>query len=385
MRTLKVALSILLSLIMLAIIGLFITGNSHLFRGLRYTYFVGKTGPSIDDGLKFDRDTVFKGSPQSWPLAADYNTVAPNDELMDKLLAYDPVALLVIDKDSIVYEKYWEGYSEESLSNSFSMSKSVVGMIVGVAIQDGLIESVDQKVSDFFPEFSEGLNAELTIKHLLQMSSGIEFGESYSGAFGYIAKAYYGYDIKDLTMKYRVESTPGELFKYQGGNTQLLSMIVEQESGKSLAEYFSEKVWSKIGAESDAWWTVDEEGVTRASCCLYSNTHDFARLVKLYMNKGRWGNNQIVPEAFVEESLKSVGNEDEFGQFVDYYGYQWWLGTYEGSRYIGMRGIQGQYVLGFPDRDLIIVRLGNKRSDELLNNMPIDMYDVLELGCRFDK
>jgi len=258
-------------------------------------------------------------------------------------------------------------------------------MLVGAAIQDGSIRSVDQKVGDFFPEFSEGINSKLTIKHLLQMSSGIDFGESYSGAFGYVAKAYYGYDIKSLTLKYRVSSEPGTEFLYQGGNTQLLSLIIEQTTGKPLSEYFSEKIWAEIGAEQDAWWTVDEEGVTRASCCIYSNARDFARLGKLYMNKGSWNGQQLIPESYVEESLRPVGNIDLQGDLVDYYGYQWWLGEHEDSPFIAMRGIHGQYIIAFPERDLILVRLGNRRSDEELNHFPIDMYDLLDLACRYDR
>lgn len=374
-----------LMVLVLVVFGLYFSGNGHIFRGLMYTYLEGKTGPTIDDGLRFDRDTLKSVNPQPWAVSEQLLSELEFGALNDSLEKYDPVALLVIDNDSIVFERYWDDYSEESRTNSYSMAKSVVGLMIGVAIDDGYIKSVEEPVANYFPEYSDSPGDSLRIRHLLQMSSGIDFGESYSGAFGYVAKAYYGYDIASLTLKYVVSSPPGEEFKYQGGNTQLLAMIIEKASGKRFSDYVEDKIWSKIGAVEDAWWTVDEEGMVRASCCLYTNARDYARLVRLMMNGGEWNGEQIIPEDYVAASLSPVMNMDTEGDIVDYYGYQWWLGSYEGSSLYALRGLQGQYIIGVPDRDLIVVRLGRERSKTRRDHMPIDMYHVLELGCRLDR
>jgi CubicO group peptidase (beta-lactamase class C family) len=103
------------------------------------------------------------------------------------------------------------------------------------------------------------------------------------------------------------------------------------------------------------------------------------------MNNGQWNGEQIIPADFVRASLEPVMNENSDGEKVDYYGYQWWLGEYEGSELFALRGLQGQYIIAIPERDLIIVRLGHKRSDQRRNHMPIDMYDVLNAGCYLDR
>lgn len=369
----------------MVVIGLYLSGNSHVFRGVLYTYLDGKSGPTIDDGLKFQRDTLPVADPQPWPISESINKTDLPQQIMKDLEVYDPVAFLVIDQDSIVYERYWKDYSEQSYTNSFSMAKSLVGLAIGVAIKEGHIKGIDQEAGDYFPHLKESPGKALTIEDLLQMSSGIDFGESYTGAFGYVAKAYYGYDIASLTMKYKVSSEPGELFKYQGGNTQLLAMIIEKATGESFVDYFNSRIWSKIGAVNDAWWTLDESGMVRASCCFYSNARDYARIAKLMMNKGKWKGQELIPSDYVAASLQPVMNKNSDGEEVDYYGYQWWLGEYEDSELYALRGLQGQYIIAIPDRDLIIVRLGHKRSDQRRNHMPLDMYDVLNAGCYLDQ
>jgi CubicO group peptidase (beta-lactamase class C family) len=213
------------------------------------------------------------------------------------------------------------------------------------------------------------------------MSSGIDFGESYKDPFGFMAKAYYGTDIKKLTLsKTKFSDEPGKVFKYQGGNTLLLSFIIEQTSGMTLSEFASNYLWKLNGAKYDALWTVDNKnGVEKAYCCFYSNAQDFARFGRLFMQNGNMFGKQILTSEYVKESITPASYlTDTEGNKVTYYGYQWWLGNYKNLDFYFMRGILGQYVICIPSENIIIVRLGKNRSDKYINNHPTDVYDNID-------
>ena len=193
-----------------------------MYKGIANTYLKGKKRPSIDEYQIFDNRKVEAGNYQAWPISTHYNQSDISDTCLALLEKMQTIAYLVIKNDSIHLERYWDGYSEESNTNSFSMAKTIVSILTGIAIDEGHIESVDQKVGDFFPEYSSGLNDKLTIKHLLTMSSGMNFSESYSNPFAFPAKAYFGDDLKGLMQKYKVVEDPGVEFEYLSGNTQLL-------------------------------------------------------------------------------------------------------------------------------------------------------------------
>ena len=207
------------------------------------------------------------------------------------------MAYLIIKDDSIRFERYWDNYSDTSYSNSFSMAKSIVSILTGIAIHDGKIKSITQHVSDFIPSFKEGMDSLLEIKELLTMSSGIDFEESYTSPIAYPAEAYYGDDLMKVTLKYNVVTKPGLRFKYLSGNTTLLGYIVSVATGKKLSDYASEKLWQQVGAEHPAYWSTDHDnGMEKAYCCFNSDARDFARIGQLYLDSGRWEGKQIVPE-----------------------------------------------------------------------------------------
>src|SRR5690606_32584664 len=182
------------------------------------------------------------------------------------------VALLRIENGEIVFEKYWDGYSESSLSNSFSMAKSITSLLVGVAIKEGKIGSVDDKVSHYLDGVNEGLAAQLTIRHLLTMSSGSNWSESYQNPLSVTTEAYYGSDLVKAMNRLEIKTAPGTLHKYKSGDTQWLGLLLEKATGKSLSEYASEKLWKPMGAEHPALWSTDHEGgVEKAYCCFNTN------------------------------------------------------------------------------------------------------------------
>ena len=358
-----------------------LTGNAHLFKAVASTYLKGHTGPTIDEHAIFESRTVETGEYQPWEIGENYNKIY-DENLLKEIETFNPAAFLVIKHDKIVYEKYWEGYDENSLTNSFSVAKTFIGLLIGIAIDEGKINSVDDPVANYLPEYKD--HPELTIKHLLTMSSGINFDESYKSPFGHMAKAYYGTDIKKLNENYTVTETPGETWRYLGGNTIILSFILEKVTGTTVAEYMSKKVWQPIGAKNAALWSLDhKDGREKAYCCFYSNARDFARIGKIYLNHGLWGKRRIVTEKYVEASTCSAYYlKDKDGLPVDFYGYQMWLTYYKNMDIFYARGIKGQFIIVIPDRQLIIVRLGHERGETLPNYHPSDLFTYIDFALK---
>lgn len=356
-----------------------VSGNTHIYKGLQHTYLKGRSGPSSTEYTIFENNEIKASKEKPWALAKHYNKIELSEVARKELETFKSLAFLVIKNDSILYEEYWDEGAKGSITNSFSMAKTFVSVLVGIAIGDGKIKNEDQAVGDFLPAFKEGNNAKLTIKHLLTMSSGIDFDEDYISPFAYPAKAYYGTDIRTLTMKYKLTEEPGKVFKYLSGNTELLAFVLEKATGKSISAYASEKLWMPIGAAHSAYWSLDKkDGVEKAYCCFNSNARDFARIGALYMHGGNWHGQQIVPQDYVNNSIIPAKLLDEENKPNDRYGYSWWMLDYKGMHIYYARGILGQYVVAIPDKNILMVRLGHKRSKEKINDHPKDLYTYID-------
>lgn len=368
-----------LSLLVLVNIWVWVSGKSFIYKALVYNYV------NIDDLDLFESRTIEASSiPQPWPLSQSYNR-NPATHFIDSIhKELRTVAFVVIHQDSLRFETYFEDYSKESHSNSFSMAKSFVGMLIGAAIQDGHIQSVDQPVGDFLEDFNQGDKGKITLKHVLQMSSGLSWDESYSSPFSLTTEAYYGTDLARLIKNLEAVSEPGKKFIYLSGDTQILAMVLEKTTGKRTADYLEEKLWNPIGAEQVAYWSLDkEEGLEKAYCCMYSNARDFARLGKVYMDSGRWLGQQLIPQDYVLQSTQPHYLDDEDGTPVDYYGYQWWMiPDFKGRKIFYARGILGQYIFISPADRLICVRLGHLRTKEKVGKHPADIQLYLEEAFR---
>lgn len=353
-----------------------VSGNKHLYKGIANTYLKGRSGPSIDEYHIFENRIVNTSDYVAIPNAKSYNTKKVNTAIFEQ---YKTSALLILKNDSVQYEQYWDGYSDSSITNSFSMAKSFVGVLIGCALQDGLIKSLDQPVGDFIEKFNEGENKKLTVRDLLTMSSGINFDEHYTNPFAYPAKAYYGNEIKKLTLKYEVTETPGKVFKYLSGNTELLGMILEKVSGKKLSEYMSDRLWKPMGAKHDAFWSLDHEnGMEKAYCCFNSNARDFSRFGLLYLNKGNFNGKQLIDSNFVTAACTATKNVDEDGKPNNCYGYQWWMVDYKGYHIPYCRGILGQYIIVIPDLKIVAVRLGHDRDKQKVGHHTRDLFLYLD-------
>ena len=272
------------------------------------------------------------------------------------------VAFLVIRNDTLMYERYFRDYEAGTPVASFSMAKSYVSALIGIAIAEGKIKSEDEPVVNYLTELKgkKGWD-KVTIHHLLQMASGVKFGEGYNTPFSGAASFYYGRTLRKSIARLKIEKEPMTGFDYKSVNTELLGLILERATGKHMTEYLDEKIWQPLGMEYDASWSIDKKnnGLEKAFCCINAKARDFAKFGRLYLNKGNWNGDQVVPAEWVKKSLTI--NTEPGAEW--YYNRQWWLASKEDGDFSAV-GHLGQYIYVYPKKNLIIVRLGVSRAKE---------------------
>ena len=347
----------------------------YILKGTRVIYLTGNNTAYLSDYKHFD-NRIIEPSPVAKPWAKHnkYNTIEETEELATINKLRETKAFLVIKNDSIIFEKYFDGYSESSKSNSFSMAKSITVSLLGKAIMDGKIRSFDQPVGDFFDEYKTGFGAELTIGNLASMSSGMEWSEKYYSIINITSESYLTDDLRSLILKQKIIKKPGQKFRYSSGDTQLLGMVIEKATNTNLSEYLRNNFIIPMGFENQALWQLDskESGMEKAYCCFASNAKDFARFGKLYKNNGKWNNEILLDSTFINKATNPVFDTSP------YYGYGWWLYNYNGKKVFTMNGHRGQFVIVFPEEDIIIVRLGDKNQEG--DNDDGDLYKYISEG-----
>lgn len=374
----KIILSFIAVIVVFLGVFLSIPQNHYILKALRYQK------AQIHHYTIFENRTVSIGTPSPWDMHPEYNSYELKESQISDLNRYRTVAFLVAQDSTLLFEAYWDGYGHDSYSNSFSMAKSIISLLVGCAIEDGYIKSLDQHVGDFLPEFAEGNKAKITVRHLLTMSSGLSWDEAYSSLFSTTTQAYYGKFLRKLVLDQNVVTDPGKEFNYLSGDTQLLSLVLAQATGKTVSDYMSEKIWSRIGAEHYALWSLDrKDGIEKAYCCFNTNARDYARIGQLVLNMGRWNGEQIVPEEYLAETLQPttyLADKDLGGIPTERYGHQWWFTNHRGHQVIFARGILGQYIFIVPELNMVAVRLGHLRDEERIGGQPIDIFKHLDVA-----
>ncbi len=284
----------------------------------------------------------------------------------------ESVAFLIIRADTILYERYFDGYSRDSELSSFSLTKSLLSILIGCAIDDGYIGGIEEAVVDYIPELDRNGFAEVTIKHLLQMTSGVNMAEVYYNPFWGPIDLYHSDNLREAILKMEVKGTPGTLHNYNSGDSQLLGLILDRALGdKNITAYMQEKLWGPLGMQYSGSWVVDnkEDGLEKTFCCLSARPVDFARFGRLYLHGGNWEGRQLVSEKWVNESLKIDDTEGSDSG----YQYHWYVAEDHFSAY----GYAGQIVFVDPDRELIIVRMGNDRSGMIWPVLLSTLSDVI--------
>lgn len=333
--------------------------------------------PKIDQYNIFENRIVKADNPHPWEFAPNVENKQIAPEFNTDFNKYKTVAFIVVQHNKVILEQYWNNYTPLSMSNSFSMSKSIISLLIGCAITDGYIKNVDEPVSDFLPQWTSYEGKQLTIKDLLTMSAGVKWDESYNSLFSKTTEAYYGKDLWKLTLTEKLIEKPGVRFNYQSGVSQILAFILQKATDKTISDYASEKIWTPIQAEEDALWSIDHKnGNEKAYCCFNTNARDFARLGQLVLNKGVWDGEQVVDSNYIKQATtpatwlkftrRLLPNETASRPPVpcSVYGYQFWLLNYQGLKVPYMKGLLGQYIFVIPQLDAVIVRLGKKRDKD---------------------
>ena len=267
---------------------------------------------------------------------------------------------LVVMGGEIITEKYFDGYSDSSLTNSFSMAKTFVTMLLGKAIEEGYIDSLRQPITDFLPEYVDDSMAKTcTVGDLSAMTSGLEWEEEYYLPLNETAKSYYGEHLEKQLLETKFNTISSETFKYKSGNTGLLGLVVSRATGKSLSDYLSEKFWTPLGMESSALWSLDDEdGLEKAFCCVSAHLRDFAKMGQLLLQHGRWDGRQLLDSAFVDKMTHPNSLNGKIKNPV--YGYGIWTDYNHNPPIYAMVGLLGQRVICIPSENIIIVRTGAK-------------------------
>lgn len=271
-------------------------------------------------------------------------------------------AFIVMRDDRIVYERYARGFDERSLLNSFSIAKSIVATLVGIAVSDGKIASLDATVADYRPDFAGTPYGAVTLKNLLMMTSGM--GDRPTLLPGR-AQYYYGDDLHEVVAGATAEAEQGTRWRYSEADAQMLGFVLEAAVGKPVSEYLAEKLWKPLGMESEALWALDREGgAEKTFCCISARARDFARYGRLYLDGGRWNGRQIVPVEWATNTVLPGA------KVLDGYTHRhlWWLpeGS-EGDFYA--YGHNGQYIYVNPQARTVIVKFSETNHQD-----PVPMF-----------
>lgn len=282
------------------------------------------------------------------------------------------VALLIYHRGALRYEKYWPGFDRSTRTNPNSMHKTVLGLLVGAAIADGFIDSVDAPASKWITEWQGDERRKITVRDLLQMSSGLQvpiFGTWKS------AKILFGSDLSAGVLGLPSVKSSGSEYQYSNANSQVLLILLERATGQRYSSYLSSRLWQRLGADDAALWMDREGGLPRGFCCLFATARDWLRVGRLFLDGGRVGDDQLVPTEWIADTVMPAPKNPNFG-------YQVWLGSppsterryndytvkafhsepFAAKDIIYIDGFGGQRVYVIPSLQLVIVRTGKSTT-----------------------
>ncbi|MDZ7591261.1 MAG: serine hydrolase [Rubrivivax sp.] len=291
--------------------------------------------------------------------------------LDDYLVQTRTAAFLVLQEDRVVLERYGRGYDRHSLLNSFSIAKSVMSALVGIALSEGRIASLDATVASVCPEFAGKPYGAATVRELLTMTSGVVDAPSLLPGR---AEVYYGDDLRAVALNARAPAANSHPWRYSETDVQVLGFVLERAVGMPVSQYLAARLWQPLGMESKALWALDREGGSEKTfCCLSARARDFARFGKLMLDGGRWNGRQIVPAAWARRSvLPGV-------EVLDRHTHQslWWAPHGDADHPAGRGdfyayGHNGQYLYVNPAARLVIVKFSETNRQD-----PVPMFRAL--------
>jgi CubicO group peptidase (beta-lactamase class C family) len=349
-----------------------------------------KQSTVIDDGIQLSSMSAE---------GIDSTIILSLDSSIQKGIYPNIHSLLIARNNKLVHEEYWDGkdeswgndlgitiHAKDSLHDIRSISKSIVSACIGIALEKGQIKSVEQKVFDFFPEYAKldtGLKLELSIKHLLTMSSGIAWNEDvpYDNPENSEIKMTRSPDPIAYVLSQPMDFPPGKVWKYNGGTTQLLAAIIEKTTGKPVDQFAKEYLFRPLGITNFEWVKYPGTNLPAAASGLRLRSRDLLKFGLLYYNKGNWGGQQIIPASWVDESIQSHVNRPGSGN-TSGYGYQFWLWTdtimNKPTKLVACVGNGDQRIYVDKKKNLIIVvTAGNYNKWDIKNNSYAMLKDYI--------
>lgn len=307
---------------------------------------------------------VFEEKPKTLP--KDFRFKGNAISIDDWIAKSGATGLVVIAENKLVFEQYYQGNSAHSQAISWSVAKSFVSALIGFAVADGSIESLQDPVGKYVPLLMSSGYADMPIQDVLEMASGIEFSENYADPDSGISRLgrdiFYGYSTNESIATLQKAGPPGEVFDYISVNTQVLGMVLEAATKQKLATYMQERLWSRLGAEADALWLTDDHGTELGFGGLCMRTRDYARFGLLYMNQGRnFKGEQLLPSQWIQESVNprtdylKPGSKKFEGIPTLGYAYQFWIPQGDEGEFLAI-GVYGQFIYVNPTRRVVIAK-----------------------------
>jgi len=302
------------------------------------------------------RDVPAGGTPLPLPPGAPLKLPLDVDAFM---AGQRSAGLLVVHDGKLRLERYGLGFDADGRWTSFSVAKSVTSTLVGAALRDGHIRSMDDKVSDYVQQLKGSAYDDVSIRQLLTMTSGVRWNEDYGDPNSDVARFNNHQPevgmpaIVSFLRRLPREAPPGTRWNYSTGETNLVGILVGQATGRPLADYLSEKIWRPAGMQQQATWLLSKTGEEIGGCCIQAATRDFARFGLFVLNGARAGEQSIVPDGWLAEATRQRADTGQPGKG---YGYQWWTHA-DGS--FSARGIFGQGIFIDPRRRIVVATNAN--------------------------
>ena len=298
------------------------------------------------------------------PLPASYVHAGRDRDLSAFLDRTVTTGLLVVHRGDIVHEEYRLGAAETSRFASWSMAKSVLSALIGIAIAEGHIASIRDPIGRYVPAIAGSAYGNVSIEDALTMSSGVAFDEDYANPQSDINRLFVdfatGTPVEEIIAGLKRSREPGRFNQYISSDSMALGLVLESATGMPLSRYLETRLWGAMGAEADAFWNMDATGRDLAPCCLNATLRDYARFGRLYLEQGARDGVQIIPADWVAASVNSTAphlqpgdNPASFWTFG--YGYKWWIPENPQGDFLAI-GIWGQYIYVDPVREVVIVK-----------------------------
>ena len=340
---------------------------AHLFdkNSISYNFINMKEFFPTSTPIKASEDPYTFNKKDNFIMPDTYEFEGEEKQIIESIDYFNTDGLMILKDGEVHYENYWNENKETSRHIIWSVSKSFLSALVGIALDEGLIEDINDPIIKYLKDFKGTGYEGVSIKNLLQMSSGIEFNEDYGdpdsdiNRYGRVTAT--GTSQREFAKTLKNSREPGTYNHYISLDSQMLGMLVAEVSNMSVKEYLHEKIWSKIGMQDDAFYLTDKQEIEMSLGGLNVTLRDMAKFGQLYLNKGKWNGNQIVPSEWVANSTIPLDKHvqpnagDEFSSDAWGYGYQWWVPGPEVSDYTA-HGIYNQFIYINPESNVVIAK-----------------------------